>query len=233
MKIKDIKKDAFKRSYKSFHDKVYRWPGIILAKLLLYTPITANQVTVLGSLVIYIAAALFAVGKFWYSALAIFLLFMGEVIDYTDGNIARARKAVTVLQSTFLCKLYHAFSLPVIFTGIGYGTYLNTHNIIYLLAGFSASFFQLMISGIEYLKYFIAEKYIAGKTEGKNSEKRNNFESLIRAPFTYLKAILIIALVFNRFDWLLIFYGIFTPVKLLLFFVSTFMTLKRLESKVR
>ncbi len=102
MDVKDIKKGAFKRSYKSLEDKIYRWPGIILAKLFLYTPITANQVTVLGALVLYISAAFFAFGRFWYSIIAILLLYLGEVLDYTDGNVARARKNVTILQSMFI-----------------------------------------------------------------------------------------------------------------------------------
>lgn len=237
MKISEIKKGAFERGYVSLHDKIYRWPGIVLAKLLLYTPITANQVTVLGVLVIYLSAALFAVGKFWYYVAAIFLLFMGEVIDYTDGNIARVRKCVTVLQSTFLCKLYHAFSLPIIFTGIGFGVYRNTGNLGYLLLGFSASFFQLMITGVEYLRNFIKEKYLPPKALHKRVIKQKKFvalaEPLIRAPLEYLKEILIMALIFNKFTWLLIFYGIFTPIKLILFLVVEFTNFKKLEKKLK
>jgi len=240
--LKVMGEEAFKRSrevgVKGPVYNILRWCGIILAKILLYTPITANQVSVLSSLVIYVSALFFAVGKVGYSVIAIALLYLGQVLDEADGSVARARKEVTILQSTFVCKLYHAFSLPIVFIGIGFGVYQNTGNIIYLLLGFSASFFQLNISGVEYLKALIRQKYLAQKKLNKGAEVKPKglaalVGSLVHMPLEYLKEIIIVALLFNKFTWLLIFYGIFTPIKLLLYLFSTFMNLKKTETKLK
>ncbi len=67
------------------------WLGRVLARLLSCTPVTPNQLTLVGLLVALVAAALLLRGDYW-SCLAGMLLFaVRGVLDHADGTLARLK----------------------------------------------------------------------------------------------------------------------------------------------
>lgn len=96
---------------------VIRKVSILITWLLLHTPISANQATVIQVILGLAGAALLAFGGFKWSILALFLIQLGYVFDCVDGEIARYRKKPTV-NGIFLDSLNHALVIPAMFLGL-------------------------------------------------------------------------------------------------------------------
>lgn len=79
---------------------------------------TANMVSVLSWIVIFVAAVLFCINNFWCMLAAVVLTNFWLVLDCVDGNIARVKKV-----KTFMGDFYDAVAGygPFSFTTIGLG----------------------------------------------------------------------------------------------------------------
>ena len=257
--FKKLKEKAWERD-KIFHVdirlRIQRTLGIIAAKFLLLTPLTANQVTLISAITTVIAAA-FLIKLNVYTILASMFFFgLSEVLDSADGLIARCKKQVSKIIPEFLCKIYHTISFSFIFLGLGIGMYYLMNDILYLFLGISATVFQLttvvllflrqkvLIESVDLIKQKNNYKKIFGKVEATErcpSEigMKNKKEVLILKVFVWpLKHLLEILLVFeivfiagyNFFNYFLFFYGIFIPIRMVLFFISTYRILQKAES---
>ncbi len=69
---------------------------------------------------------------------------------------------------------------------------------------------------------------IAEKTFIGSNIKKIIFKALV-FPLFYLKPIILITILLNKVDWLIIFYGLFLPLRSLLFFVWTYLNFGKLE----
>ena len=130
-----------------------------LTKLLLYTPMTANQVTFLSMVVALIGCAFMVTGIYWLSlvGLAFFCLFM--LLDHCDGQVARCRHYSSKAGLYFDSRVHHIVE-PLFFICCGIGALLGSESIIrmqwgaifstqsigvlYLLSGIFAAVFYLM-----------------------------------------------------------------------------------------
>jgi phosphatidylglycerophosphate synthase len=74
-----------------FVDRHFNRPaGRALSKLLVHTPVTPNQISLLATLVGVVSAACFAVGGWRAAVLGAVLLQLSAIIDCVDGDVARA-----------------------------------------------------------------------------------------------------------------------------------------------
>lgn len=109
--------------------------SIYITKALLYTPITANQVTLSMTALGVIAGVLLAFGNYWLSIVAALLMHLMAILDSVDGEIARYR-----MQSSKLGEFYDHFShhitQPAIFIGMSLGVYNTSHDVRALFLGF-------------------------------------------------------------------------------------------------
>jgi phosphatidylglycerophosphate synthase len=99
--------------------------------LLLHTPITANQVTVLSILIIIVSSFIFSIGtsiSFFTGAL---LLEVWYLMDHIDGQIARYRKQESIT-GVFLDYISHYFPHLMVFPFIAIGLLRHSYNIFYL-----------------------------------------------------------------------------------------------------
>lgn len=256
MKLKEILKgpaasrDA-EQGYTALKFKIYELISAIFVKILMYTPVTANQVTVLSILFPYLGAVLFGFGNFWYYLAGIACLYLGELMDAVDGTLARCKKACSRLQSNFLGNIYHSSSYPVIFLGIGYGVALSTGNMTYLLLGGITALFQESIAFMRFLKntvLFKNQKKVKGVTdyldepdESKlfSASKKSSKSFLIKLsgePMHHLRPIIIIAVLLSYFlNWqtmelFVAFYAIFTPLKAIGYSYSVYRSFKKIET---
>ncbi len=131
--------------------------SIYITKALLYTPISANQVTILGFLAGIAAGTLFIFGNYWYSLVGAILLQLTVLLDRVDGEVARYR-GTSSLRGAYLDNASNYLTTPYIFVGISFGAYGNFHNITWLICGFSASLSFLLIWLLTINKYYLAYK---------------------------------------------------------------------------
>jgi len=108
-------------------DRFYaRRLSIYLTWLLLPTPLTANQVTVLSMVLMLGGSALFGFVTMPMLLLGVGLMQMGYLLDCCDGEIARAR-GTTSLRGIYLDTLAHAFTIPAMFFAAGTGLALRNN----------------------------------------------------------------------------------------------------------
>lgn len=248
--FKSIKEAVFSRSLKQKEKGIYkmslRWLSIPFVKILAYTPITANQVTILAVLSLVLSAIPFALGGFWYGLLGVFLLYLGELWDYVDGPIARIKKMSSRLPCHLLTHFYHQGSLSLIFIGLGLGVFRLTGDSIYVYAGFLGSFFHLFTVYVLELKMALLLEYEYDHFKevhdgskafvSSKSKLQNLLFKMFVFPVARMREIIFISILFGLFNlpvlnWLVLFYGIFLPVRGVLFFAYTYWNFKKFEEK--
>jgi len=216
-----------------FKDTIWRYPSIYVTKLFLYTPITANQVTMLMIFLGFLISFLFSFGNYLYSLIAAILLEFVFVLDGVDGEIARYRKQSSI-NGVFLDLVMHIANVAVPFMGITIGLYMLNPGLGIVILGLSASLFAVAHMDIQTLKHhaFFIElvKYAKKqkeykpqiKKEGIKKEttkvKENLFRTLfkkIAIPFYdnfLITQIIVVGVIFNKLYWVLTFYGLTFPI---------------------
>ncbi len=93
--------------------KFQRKISIRLTWLLLHTPISANQTSMLSFLIGILGAVLVAFPEYYYSIIAVLFLYFSEWLDSSDGEIARYRKTSgkkgEMIEGLFSPSLIHSF----------------------------------------------------------------------------------------------------------------------------
>ena len=136
--------------YKLFFNPAYSWDAKYIIKpvsafftwFLLYTPITANMVSVIMTLLFVVAGVFFALGTLQSLIIGIFALFIGWFLDGSDGEVAFYRKDFS-LRGKYIDYISHGI-FPALFFCLGLGIFMNNQDILMLFFGFSAAFFHLM-----------------------------------------------------------------------------------------
>ena len=133
--VKELKKICRKKLETVWYAKyVVRPFSIYITKILLYTPITANQVSFLGMIVGICGAFAIGYGTFRSGVVGVILLQISYVLDCIDGEIARYHKQSSV-NGIFIDFLGHRIVIPLIFLGTAFMIYMNTQNIYMLIVG--------------------------------------------------------------------------------------------------
>jgi len=129
--------------------------ALYITKLLLYTGITANQVTLLNIFVGITAGVFFIYGHNWSMLVGALVWCLHAVLDYTDGQVARYR-GTAGLTGTYCDKLAHQIVDPYIFITIAFGLYNAFHSIVIFAFGFSAAVSMLLYRLTTYNTYICA-----------------------------------------------------------------------------
>ena len=108
--------------------------------LLVRTPITANQVTVIQEILGTIGAIMLAVPSIKIMLLGIFLIQFGFILDCVDGEVARY-KGQSSVRGVFLDLIGHQIVIPfyIFFTSLG--VFVRTGQIDALVVGFLGALF--------------------------------------------------------------------------------------------
>jgi hypothetical protein len=207
--------------------------SIYLTKMILYTPFSANQVTILMLLVGLASGALFIFNNYWMSLAGGILAVFGLVLDCTDGEVSRCKKQSSLL-GTFLDRFTHMLVYPFMFVGITFGSYAETHDIRIFIFGFLAAIFVLLRFILRLERTAILSR--AGKDSddvsivssiSDTSGIQGNWISRLLKKLSgkipdvaydiYLTMIaFLLGAIFDRLDIVLIVYGIMLPLRWLL-----------------
>lgn len=115
--------------------------SIYVTKLLLYTPIRADQVTMGMILLAIIGAVMMGFGNLWLMFIGISIIHFTVILDNVNGEVARYYKEGNII-GTFMEETFHVVSAPLIFFSLGYGVFLKTGFPSAVVFGFLAAIFS-------------------------------------------------------------------------------------------
>jgi len=135
--LQDVKQRAAKK-HSDTEPWVDRWIvrkiSIHLTWLLVHTPLTANQVTLVSMAMITAGVVCLGLRIDAAPAAGAALMLLGLVFDSCDGEIARFRRA-TSLRGVYLDTLAHAITIPGMYLAAGIGQFLRQQTIESLVLG--------------------------------------------------------------------------------------------------
>jgi len=108
--------------------------SIYITKILLYTSITANQVSLIGMTLGICGAFAIGYGTIQSGFVGVMLLQFSYLLDCIDGEIARYYKQSSV-NGIFIDFLGHRIVIPLIFLGAAFMIYMNSQNLYMLIIG--------------------------------------------------------------------------------------------------
>ena len=114
-----------------------RYISIYITKLFLYTPITPNQITLLGALIYMAGATLFISGSPLMIIIGGLVVRVAYLFDYVDGNVARYRGKASP-EGDFLDSLVWSIPPVFLFIFLAFGIYQNFPNILVFFIGCAA-----------------------------------------------------------------------------------------------
>ena len=119
-------------------NNVFRKISIYITKMLLYTPISGNQATMLMTFVGLIAGLFFIFGNYYYSIMGALILLFSDILDCVDGEVARYRGSCSIAGRDY-DHLSHLIVDSFLFVCLSFGVFHNINNIIPFIFGYSAS----------------------------------------------------------------------------------------------
>ena len=192
---------------------------------------SANQVSVLSWIVIFIAAVCLSINNFWWMLAGALLTNFWLVLDCVDGNIARVKKLNSFMGDYFDAVAgYGPFSFTTMALGIdayNTSTFLpEEYRCIFLIIGGVAAFSNLYMRLIhqKYLNCYFAAKKILGELDDitlKDTEDKRSFAYIREAIDKNLgvngvfQPWIIIAVLTSSFDIMLCFYSLYYIVSFL------------------
>jgi phosphatidylglycerophosphate synthase len=114
--------------------------SIYFTYMLLKTPLSANQATVLYVLIGYVACYFFATGGLYGMVIGAIFCHLFLIFDCVDGEIARYRKQ-TSLTGKYFDNLTHYMFEPLMFFSISLGLYMNHGYLFILIMGMLSAIF--------------------------------------------------------------------------------------------
>lgn len=151
--------------------------SIYVTKLLLYTPISADHVTISMMLMVALGSALMAFGSLKFLLIGILLVHFTVVLDNVNGEIARYRKEGS-MAGTFLEQLYHEISTPLIFFFLSFGVFLKTGYTSVLVFGFLCAIFSKSVV-LPAIDAAVIKNALRDSKNGKMKEKLKRYISIV------------------------------------------------------
>ncbi len=132
-----IRHEGWKRPWSWYDQYICMRISVYITKLLIHTPITANQVTLIN-VFLGILGPVFLFNGFFITGLL--LIHLTVVLDSVDGEIASYRKKYSML-GTYIDAVYHTIVNPLMLFGFAYGIYNLFPNKLLLIFGFLSAIF--------------------------------------------------------------------------------------------
>ncbi len=215
MRDKDTKEDVM---YISVLNRKIARP---ITRVLIKTPVTPNQITMIGLLFAVLSSFFFSFGVYLYTIAAIVLLKMNEILDYVDGSLARM-KSKTSLSGDFLEFLVDRITFILVFLGLGWGLFAATGiPMVWFLCFLIISmemFYETLFLGIRY-------RYLP-KTEVRGTVMKS---PLLRMFNYYPHNVYLLLMIFAIIDQMFIFLYITAAYGLVFCIFSTIFFMRKIS----
>ena len=178
--IKELREICYKDS-KSRRPLYMEWVtmkiSIYVTKLLLYTPIRADQVTIGMVLLAILGSVFMAYGTLKLMLIGILIIHFTVILDNVNGEVARYRKEGS-MTGTFLEQYYHELSVPFIFFSLGFGVFRLTGYQSALIFGFFCAILSRS-TVLSALKSAVVKNAIRDRNNKKVDEKLKKYNSIV------------------------------------------------------
>lgn len=214
----------------SWYDRLFvKKIAVLITWVLIHTPITANQVTFIHTVLGIFGAGLFFMNNQTYNIIGLIFILSGFLLDRVDGQVARYRKVFSH-RGYFMDLCGHNVQMTLLFTAITINSYWKFDNVLFIFLGFSALAFWFSYRSMYTTRYFFLyeelkkerlsspKKEIATKGKTSNSpffyliQFINNkiFQNIIL--FGMMLILLTVFSITDRLELFLIIYGVLFPV---------------------
>jgi len=139
-KLKEIVQLPVQHTDSWYIKLIGRRVSIYFTYMLLKTPLSANQATILYVLIGYIACYFFAAGGLYGMVIGAIFCHLFLIFDCVDGEIARYRKQ-TSLTGKYFDNLTHYMFEPLMFFSISLGLYAKYDYLFILIMGMLSAVF--------------------------------------------------------------------------------------------
>ena len=211
--IKELREICQPSDESGMRARAYRKVSIYFTKMLLYTSVTANQVTVLFAICGVISGILFAFSNYWWSLLGSTALLVHYILDYVDGEVARYRKSASQ-KGEFIDIVCHDIAFAFVFSGICHNVFLKYSDPLIPFMGSATASLVVISFSIYGFGYLIrpSKKDANPDNEKERHSLKRIFQniSVLWTPFG-VTHITILASVTDLLQLFLIFYTIITP----------------------
>lgn len=148
--INELKKICRSKNYKDRKKSFYIESvlSIYITKLLLFTPITPNGITVLFWIIGIISGILFLSQNLLTIIIAFLLYKLHITLDLCDGEVARYKK-MTSIKGAFIDYIAHYTIFPTILFGIGYSILKINQDIRFVIVIFLSILFYILQMSIQ------------------------------------------------------------------------------------
>ncbi len=160
----------------------YRFFGMKIAKVCIPLKLSANMVTILGSILIFIASILYIFeSAYWHKILFVILIQIGLIADYADGIIARLTKKSSPI-GFMLDMMFDDLTEALMFICVALAVFLKSGDplVIYLSVGAIIAMFIYQLS----TSYF----YVASSKEEVYTIYNNAKSNFFLREFSYTRS---------------------------------------------
>lgn len=157
----------------TWHGKnICRPVSIYITRLVLFTPLTANHVTMIFFVTGLAGSLLFLNGSRTFNFIASIMLQLWYLLDHVDGEVARYRKT-TSLAGIYMDEMVHYIVHPLIFICMGIGQFLLCGQSIFIFTCILAAAAMIFIPLSQQVREKIFKKESASVDDDKKRDEVN------------------------------------------------------------
>jgi len=201
----------------SITDIPYRAISIYPSVLLAHLGITPNQITLLWILIGMVAVVALGSPSYAFRISGAILLQMSYLLDYVDGEVSRLQRR-TSKRGFFLDLAGHGLIKSALFLAVGYQVAGRLHQPAALLLSFSAA--VCLVTGYA-IPFYAAYASVRNEPVAAAHEVPSTRIGTVRKLFNVtgllfespgLYAALLLGTILDAPQWVILFYGIFSPI---------------------
>jgi hypothetical protein len=151
--------------------------SIYVTKLILYSPMNADQVSMSMVLLVLLGSIFMGIGTLPWMLAGILIIHFTIVLDSCNGEVARYRKEGSMM-GTFMEQYYHEISVPLIFFSFSYGLFILTGMKFVLIFGFLSAIFSRS-TVLSPLKSAVVKNTIRDNENKKTEEKLRRYIKMV------------------------------------------------------
>ncbi|RJQ17642.1 CDP-alcohol phosphatidyltransferase family protein [Candidatus Woesearchaeota archaeon] len=186
----------------------FRSLALHFTRFFIFLRATPNQVTLLAILLYIFPALFFIFGNTYLQIAGVLLLYLINILDKSDGQLARYTKIFTK-KGLFLDGVFHALNHVVVYFCIGLGVFLRTSDSTFLLAGSAIVIFALLTDVFHLQRLLILKKGASAENSSARIQKTrfHRLKSILLLPNQHAPELILLAVIFAKTEWLLLFYA--------------------------
>lgn len=205
--------------------KTINYLSLPIIKVLMYTSVTPNQITVFWTILGVISCLFFVPGTYIAGIIGALLLNLTWIVDSCDGTLARAKKIFSD-QGDYMESIGHWIIDSALMACIAFGVYSRFGNPLSFALGFAASTSILLLNLLSrekinlFVRNGIYKKFemitAHSDNKGKNDFRISKMQRVFAKVISYYRldffcAVLLVLSLFDLIYLFLIFYGFTFP----------------------